>query len=283
VLAVNVEWFGIGQRMQGFLDQCFFRGDISYFKNKPLLGLVFTRHGFEREAYTYLRQSWETLGGMEGISLMGAIATAAELETNFDWLFGIDKKAENFFRLLKQEKGHLPLSRSVEKIAIETPVTSKDIEVLSTVKAAHKDKKAEKSGLIGDYDAFVEKQQRDIEEISSLFKKKLSGKAISKDQSIPHLLKDAYVNKSEITFNIQLVIDDQVKENTVIELNNQHIRSYFGQRGDVQVTISGPKEVFMRVLSGKITMQRAFMTGELKAKGDFTILYKFEQYFKFNI
>jgi len=283
VLAVNVEWFGIGYQMQKFLDDCFFRGDESYFKNKALMGVCFTRHGFEQQAYDHLLKSWEILGGVEGVSLMAIIKSAAELETNFDWLYSIDKKTEHYFRCIKQDKGLLPRSNSINKISIETPISEVDINTLSAIKTKQKEviKETKSNGLIDDYDAFIEKQQKDIMEISSLFKKKLSSKVINKDQSLPRLLKDAYKYKGEIQSNIQLVVDDQLKENTVIELNNQYIRSYFGQLSDVDVVVSGSKDIFVRILTGKVTMQRAFMTGEVKAKGDFTILYKFEEYFAF--
>ena len=283
ILAVNVEWYGIGHQMQGFLDSCFFRGDESYFKNKPLMGVCFTRHGFEQEAYNHLLRSWEILGGVDGTALMAVIKSAAELETNFGWLYGIDKKTESYFRCIKQDKGLLPRSNGVSKFSIETPVTNEDINTLSAIKTKQKEtvNEIKSNGLIENYDEFVEKQQKDIMEISSLFKKKLSSKIVNKDQSLPRLLKDAYKFKGEIQSNIQFVIDDQLKENTVIELNNQYIRSYFGQLSDVDVIVSGTKDIFTRILTGKVTMQRAFMTGEVKAKGDFTVLYKFEEYFAF--
>lgn len=283
ILGVNVEWYGIGNRMQRFLDDCFFRGDERYFKNKPMMGVVFTRHSFEREAYEHLRKSWEVLGGREGVGLYSAVDTAAKLETNFDWLYGIEKKAESYFRMLSQKKGILPLSKGVEKVSIATPVIEAGYKKVSESPKteAGKAKESVSSGLIEDYDTFVEKQQEDIKQISSLFKRKLSSKSGNKDQSVPGILKESYVNKSEVQANIQLLFDDRLKENTVIELNNQHIRAYYGQIADVNVSVTGTYAMFMKVLKGKITMQRAFMTGEVKAKGDFTLLYKFEEYFKF--
>lgn len=290
LLALNVEWYGIGQRMQKFLDDCYFHGEPYYFQQKPLLGLCFSRHGFEREAYQHLLKSWEILGGAEGISVLATIPSAAQLETNFDWLFGIDKKTESYFRIIQQEKGWLPLSKITGSITIETPISSVELgnyetgKVLSSFASttgANRLTSKIKGGLIDDYDTFVEKQQQDIKEISSLIKRKLSTKVVSEDQSLPKLLKDAYRNSSELKSTIQIIFEDLSKENTVIELNNQHIRAYYGQRQDVDVTIIGPKDILNRVFSGKLTMQRAFMTGEVKAKGEFTLLYKFEEYFKF--
>jgi uracil-DNA glycosylase family 4 len=291
LLAINIEWFGIGHRMQQFLDECYFHGDVSYFQQKPLLALCFSRHGFEREAYQHLLKSWEILGGMEGSSILATIPSAAQLETNFDWLFGIDKKTESYYRIIQQEKGWLPLSKITGSITIETPVSSTESaynsrgNITSHVIPKTGDNSSNRKmngALIDDYDIFVEKQQQDIKEISSLIKRKLSTKVVSDDQSLPKLLKDAYKNTTEIKSTIQIIFEDLSKENTVIELNNQHIRAYYGQRQDVDVTISGTKEVLNRVFSGKLTMQRAFMTGDIKAKGEFTLLYKFEEYFKFN-
>jgi len=299
ILALNVEWYGIGQRMQQFLDECYFHGEASFYEQKPMLGVCFSRHGFERDAYQHLLKSWEILGGCEGTSILATIPSAAQLETNFDWLFGIDKKTEAFFRIIQQDRGWLPLSKITGSVMIETPVSS--IEqgaydrgsdkiaskygqefVSSSSKQESKQANIKTpSGLIENYDTFVEKQQQDIKDISSLIKKKLSTKAASEDQSLPKLLKEAYKYKGELKSTIQLVFEDQSKENTVIELNNQHIRVYYGQRQDVDVTIIGSKEILYKVFSGKLSMQRAFMTGEIKAKGEFTLLYKFEEYFVF--
>lgn len=293
LLALNVEWYGIGQRMQGFLDDCYLHGESSYFDGKHLLGLCFSRHGFEREAYQHLEKSWEILGGSEGISLLASIKSASQLETNFDWLYGIDKKAEAYYRIIQQEKGWLPISKISDKVNIELPIETVDL-TYDPVKLNTNNKKMmpentysqsktkSPGGLIEDYDTFVVKQQQDIKEISSLIKRKLSSKSVSEEQTIPKLLKEAYKNKGDLDSTMQLVFEDLTKENTVIELNNQHIRAYYGQRQDVDVTIIGNKDIFYKVFNGKLTMQRAFMTGEIKAKGDFTILYKFEEYFKFS-
>ncbi len=66
--------------------------------------MVISRKAYEFEAYTHLLKSWEYLGGVEGINLLASIESAVALETNFEWLFGIDKKAEAFFRLIQQKK-----------------------------------------------------------------------------------------------------------------------------------------------------------------------------------
>ena len=47
-----------------------------------------------------------------------------------------------------------------------------------------------------------------------------------------------------------------------------------------EVSIISDSSVWEEVLSGKSTLQRAFMLGRLKVKGNFVIISKFEQFFK---
>ena len=277
VLAVNVEWYGIGHRMQEFLDQCFYRGEMQVFDGCPLLGIVVSRKAHEFEAYTHLLKSWEYLGGIEGTNILASIESAAILETNFEWLFGIDKKAETFFRLIQQKRGKLPRSGKIEKLFVEIPIEGSinSQELPSELP----DKEKEKKGIIENYDSYIEKQQEDIHQLGSLFKQKLSAESVKNRKSWPERFKESYINKGNIQSKIQISVEDDPRENTVLELDNQHIRAYYGQIGDSDVLIIGKKSDLRRIVDGKLTMQRAFMTGEIKAKGDFTLLYKFGDLF----
>ena len=262
------------------MDECFFRGSEILFKEKPLFGVSLTRTSYEREAYHQLINAWELLGGVEGISITALLRSSKELETNFDYLFGIDKKTEAYYRILNQDRGHLPLSVRTEKLMIEMPVLTENVNV---EKVSREKITKEKGGLIEDYDSFIEKQHQDIQSISSLLKKKLSGKEAQKQKLLPQILKEAYRGSLEIDTKIQILFDDSSQDNTVIELFQKEIKAFYGQMTQVKVTLSGKKAVLMKVFEGKLTMQRAFMTGEVKAKGDFTIIYKFDELFHFDI
>lgn len=290
VLGINVEWFGIGYRLQQFLDQCFFEGEEQYFKNKSLFGVCFSRGAFEREAYNHVLHSWEILGGAEGESLLATIKTGAELETNFNWLRTIDKRTENFYRLINSQPGFLPRSSKLDKAYIELPVAETlaiegaDQGAQSPELASGEKRKSSNQGIIKDYENFLEKQKDDIQEISSLFQKKLNKK--KRLVEIPELLnkaydKTAFAKDGLLKERIQLVIEDDPEENTIVEIDGKGIRSFYGNVAEANVRIVGEREVFMSIFEGKLTMQRAFMTGKVKAKGDFTIIYKFEDYFDF--
>lgn len=282
VLCTCVEWYGMGYRMQQFLDDCFYHGETAYFMNIPLMGVSIGRQGFEKEAYLHILKSWQCLGGREGLSIEGVIPTAAALETNFDWLYYIDKKAENYYRIMQQDKPGLPTSGTLKKVEVKVPV-AETVGIKPSYDEQKKPKGPELNDkvIIEDYGTFVEKQQKDIASISSIFKKKLSAQTNEGQREFPQIFMDAYKGADGVNALVQIVFDDTPRENTVLELNNKHIRSYFGLKSNVDLSISATKEVLQKIVDGKLSMQRAFMTGEVKAKGDFSLIYKFEEYFQF--
>ncbi len=279
VLAVNVEWFGVGYRMQQFLDQCFYRGEKNIFKNCPMLGLVISRRAYEYEGYEHLLKSWECLGGVEGGHILASIETAATLETNFEWIFGIDKKTEDFYRRIHQKKGRLPRSQGLEKVFVEVPVETVVERNVTTKVIEGNESGVKPKGIIENYDTYIEKQQEDIHQLGNLFKKKLAVTTAKQEEIWPERLKNSYVFKGEIDAKIQIIVVDDYRENTVVELKNRNIRCYYGQIGEGNVIIKGKKSVLKRIIDGKLTMQRGFMSGEIKAQGDFTLLYRFEEMF----
>ena len=72
ILAVSVEWFGIGGYMQQFLDMCWLYGDKDKLKSLYMLPVVMATTYGERDAEAALVKAWETLGGsaIRGLSLI---------------------------------------------------------------------------------------------------------------------------------------------------------------------------------------------------------------------
>lgn len=292
VLATTVEWLGVGHRMQKFLDESFLKGHDKIFDNIPLFGVVVARNANERSAYEHLLTSWEYLGGKEGENIVTYFKNAAIVETNFTYMQIVEKKAESYYRLLQQQSQNLPSSTRESKVVIEIPVAVKtrepDVEQLKrqlyweniTENQEQTSSINQPINEVDDYNQFVEKQKEDIQSLSSLFKEKLSTTKTKMNQQVPERLKECFI-RSEKNINIQFEFQDAHRDNTFIEIFQNRINAYYGTSESVNVKIIGDKEVFQKVLYGKLTMQRAFMTGEVKAKGDFTILYKFEEMFNF--
>ena len=125
---------------------------------------------YERDGYNHLLKSWEMLGGMEGTGICAAIKNVVAFETDSALRQSMDKKAEEFYRILHQQRKPLPTSIRNNKVImeIETPIAITDNEQMP--------EKAQEttSTLIPNYDEYITKQKQDIEEISNLFKQKLS-------------------------------------------------------------------------------------------------------------
>ena len=56
---------------------------------------------------------------------------------------------------------------------------------------------------------------------------------------------------------------------------------HYGQENDVDVIAKMSKNVLQSILDGRMTFQRAFMTGEMTARGNFKTLRMLDQIFVF--
>jgi len=288
ILATTVEWFGIGGYMQTFLDKAYKSGQFNIFEGTYLLNIVVSRHSFEREASNHLLKSWEILGGIEGVNICASIESSATIETNNDLLFSIEKKTEDFYRIINQQR--LPLPNSINNNKIILKVTSSETvdegEQLVMQQVVASEKKEEtvenQMSFISNYDEFIEKQQQDINDIASLFKERLSTTTGTGGMALSELFE--YKFKPDKKFEdckISWVANDAATENFIMDFKGSRLKTRKGRMSDADVIISSSLEVVEKITEGKLTVQRAFMTGEIKAKGNFTLLYKLDGLFAF--
>lgn len=288
ILASTVEWYGIGGLMQTFLDQAYMGNQFDIFEGTYLFGVVVSRQGFERDALNHMIKSWEILGGIEGVNLCASINSSADIETNKDLLFAIDKKAEDFYRFINQQRIAMPTSIHENKVMIKVPVSSEvdKGEQMYMNQVMNPVKKEEtydnQMSFISNYDEFIEQQQKDIEDIASLFKERMSTKTSVQNKTIPELFEYKYKpDKSFGDCKISWVVNDASNENFLLDFNGASLKAKQGKKMDADVVISSNYDVLKKITESKLTVQRAFMTGEIKAKGNFTLLYKLDQLFAF--
>ena len=288
ILATTVSWYGIGGLMQSFLDKCYESGQFPCFESVYLFGIVMSNQAYERDALNHLLKSWDILGGVEGTTLCASIENAADLETNKNLLNAIDKKAEDYYRVLNQQRNILPTSIRDNKVFMKLYVPTEE---------GHQETKLEEKNLgwayafegetgskiqISNYDEFIEKQQKDIEDIASLFKERLSNKSDLKQKTYPELFE--YKFKPDKTFPdciISWVIEDKKNESFILDFKSAKLKSRFGTDQNADVIMNCNHDIMKKITEGRLTVQRAFMTGEIKAKGNFTLLYKLDQLFAF--
>lgn len=163
IIATTVEWYGVGGLLQTFLDKAYMSGQFDIFEGTYLFNIVISRHNFEREGLSHVLRSWEILGGIEGVNLCASIKSSADIETSSEWLHTIEKKAEDYYRVLNQQRIPLPTSINENKVIVQVPSNyhEEEGEQMVMKHVVNPEKKDEtidnQMSLITDYDQFVEK------------------------------------------------------------------------------------------------------------------------------
>ena len=271
ILATTVEWLGIGGFMQQFLDACWLYGDKEKLSTLYMLPIVMTGVYGEREAEQTLIKSWEILGGTPCQGLCAYVEDHVEFETNPDYAKTIEKKAEEFYRVVNQKIKILPSSA----IELKKNVLRNNSIMLTP-------QESEQLSMYVSDDTYVKKQKEDIEELSQIFKELLDKSDKEADQEFLKNLRDNFHPIDDFSASYMIELSD-IKKTLVIEVNNKRLKCYYGDKADADVIAKTTHSVMNRLVHGRITFQGAFMSGELTAKGNFKPLRTFDQIFRFNL
>ena len=265
ILATTVEWLGIGGYMQQFLDACWLYGDKEKIKVTYMQPIVMSTTYGEREGELTLSNAWEILGGLPCSGMCGYVDDLVSFEMNHDYSLIIEKKAENLYRTISQKQKSLPTSnQAVTRTILRTQqmdLTPQESEQLSQYVAD---------------DAYVKKQKEDIEELASMFKDKLSVQQNDTQTEYITELESHFVPQGDFTANYLFMIEEK-KKPLVVEVAGEELNCYYGQQENVDVYAKLTGEVMNNILAGRMTFQRAFMTGEMTAKGNFKTLRTLDQ------
>ena len=269
ILATTVEWLGIGGYMQQFLDSCWLYGDKEKIKTTYMQPIVMSTPSGKREGELTLSNAWEILGGLPCSGMCGYVDDLVSFEMNHDYSLIIEKKAENLYRTISQKQKSLPTSnQAVTRTILRTQqmdLTPQESEQLSQYVAD---------------DSYVKKQKEDIEELASMFKDKLSVQQNDTQTEYITELESHFVPQGDFTANYLFMIEEK-KKPLVVEVAGEELNCYYGQQENVDVYAKLTGEVMNNILAGRMTFQRAFMTGEMTAKGNFKTLRTLDQIFIF--
>lgn len=269
ILATTVEWLGIGGYMQQFLDSCWLYGDKEKIKTTYMQPIIMSTTYGEREGELTLSNAWEILGGLPCSGMCGYVDDLVSFEMNHDYSLIIEKKAENLYRTISQKQKSLPTSnQAVTRTILRTQqmdLTPQESEQLSQYVAD---------------DSYVKKQKEDIEELASMFKDKLSVQQNDTQTEYITELESHFVPQGDFTANYLFMIEEK-KKPLVVEVAGEELNCYYGQQENVDVYAKLTGEVMNNILAGRMTFQRAFMTGEMTAKGNFKTLRTLDQIFIF--
>ena len=268
ILATTIEWLGIGGYMQEFLDACWFYGDKDQISKLYMMPVVMSNAYGERDGEFALIKSWEVLGGKCVPGLCAYVADSNEFEANEVFGQVIEKQAEALYRYINQKREVLQNSYSVVK---QNLLQGTSIELTP--------QESEQLSVYASDETYVKKQKEDIEELKQLFKGMLGSSGDGEDKVIA-ALKEHFQPEVGFQATYSIQITDQEKT-LIVEINNEDLNCYYGEKDEVDVTAKTTSQLLDKITSGTTSFQKAFMAGDLAAKGNFKTLRMFDVVFVF--
>lgn len=269
ILATTVEWLGIGGYMQQFLDACWLYGDKEKIAQTYMQPIVMSTTYGEREAELSLMNAWATLGGLPCNGLCGYVEDLVSFQINQDYSLIIEKKAENLYRAISQKMKSLPTSnQAVTQSVLRTPqmeLTPQESEQLSQ--------------YVSD-DSYVRQQKEDIEQLAERFRGMMKKSTVDEGMEYVIDFESHFSGNQDVDVNYLFIIEGK-KKPLSIQIHQGELLCHYGQLEHTDVYVKITPEALESIIAGRMTFQRAFMTGEMSAKGDFKTLRQLDELFKF--
>ena len=269
ILATTVEWYGIGGYMQQFLDACWLFGDKEKIARIYMCPVVMSTTYGEREAKLNLSTAWEILGGLPCSGICGYIENTVTLEMNEQYVRIIEKKAENLYRTINQHMASFPASNQVVKQKVAVPKTTnftpQETEQLSQYVAD---------------DSYVQRQKQDIQELTSLFKNMMDEEGADSEQEYLNAFRKSFKPQAGFDADYSIAIEEK-KKKLIISVKGPILECYYGTVEQPDVEVQLMRANMEEIVNGRMTFQRAFMSGAMKSKGDFRLLRALDQLFVF--
>ncbi len=269
VLATTVEWYGIGGYMQQFLDACWLFGDKDKISGIYMCPVVMSTTYGEREGKLNLATAWEILGGRPCSGLCGYIENTVLLEMNEQYLRIIEKKAENLYRTISQRMDSFPASNQAVKQKIAVP-KSNDLTPQETEQL---------SQYVSD-DSYVQRQKQDIQELASQFRDMLNEEGTDSEEEYVSAFRRRFKPQAGFEANYSITIEEK-KKKFILCVSGPELECYYGSLEQPDVEVQMKRSTMEEIVSGRMSFQRAFMSGEMKTRGDFKILRTLDQLFPF--
>ncbi len=269
ILASTVEWHGIGGYMYEFLDACWLYGNKERISRIYMCPVVMSTTYGEREGKLDLTQAWEILGGKPCSGICGYVKDAVSFELNQSYMTLIEKKAENIYRTISQKTTSLPASnQAVRQMVSAAPtidLTPQESEQLSKYASDEN---------------YVQTQKEDIRELASRFKTLLDNDGVSPEDQLIRDLQDHFRPQKSFSAVYKIMLTE-FKNPLVIDISDDRIDLRYGNVENPSVICRLDLDKLNSIIAGRMTFQRAFMTGDMQVRGDFKTLRMLDSIFDF--
>lgn len=269
ILATTVEWLGIGGYMTQFLDSLWFYANKDELSQIYMMPVVISTTYGERESLLVLENAWEILGGLPCSGLCGYVENFTEFENNEDYRHEINKKAENMYRTIYQKIKGLPNSnKAVSKTVLKTQslvLTPQESEQLSHYAAD---------------DNYVEKQKKDIMDLSSIYRSRLGNAGDIVDKEYINDFISHFKPVADFSAKYLFEIDGKPKPLS-IKVNGVDLECVYNREEEYDVLARLPEVIMDEIVNGRKSFTGAFSLGEMTAKGHLSTLKKLDELFVF--
>lgn len=111
--------------------------------------------------------------------------------------------------------------------------------------------------------------------------KDMLGQAQSEDNN-PYIkeFESHFIPAEDFAASYSFMIDG-MREPLYVAVENDTLNIHYGEEAEVDVIAKLSNQVMQSITEGRMTFQRAFMTGEMTAKGNFKTLRMLDQVFVF--
>ena len=248
ILAASLEWFGIGGYMQQFLDMCWLYGDKEKIASLYMMPVVVATAYGEQDAELSLRKAWDVLGGISEPGIATYVDSTDVLEQESQYLNLIEKKAEDFYRLINKKTRKLPTSNTAVKNTLikqnNINLTPQESEQLSKFVA----------------------DEEEAPEPPSVY-----------EDDIIEGFYENFHPETGFAASYVIIVPDMGK-NLVIHVGKV-LQCEYGADVEADVKLKASSTMLRNILAGKNSFQKGFMSGEITAKGNFKTLRMLDQIF----
>ena len=273
ILAASVEWFSYGGLLQQFLDACWLYGDKETIQSLCMMPVVLSTTSGEKEASLQLTKAWELLGGKPCDGIEAYITDPEDFKANDGYTTFVEKRVELFYRTFTGKLETLPSSNSLSPDTLSRPLSI--------------DLTPQESEQLSEYvsnDQYVQKQKEDIQELSEIFRTLLGDDEDPMSSSDPYIraLSSHFHGIPDISVRFTLEITDEDRclyitaDGDILHCTYKQPKNF-----EPHVTMKLKAELLTQIIHGETTLQSAFRTGNVIAKGDFKILRSFDELFRF--